>query len=395
MTQQKSTTNNLRYSVKNLPSVKTFLDSVERNSRSTARTYLTGLVHFEKFLESQGLTVQTVIKPLVNEEIDLYRLLDGFVGTLKCANRGIRVHLAAVRSYLAYYDIYTIPEKFKRKIRVPKVGREEEEALDVNDIRNILLQCSNRRLKTFIELLGSGGFRASEALAIRLCDIDFSVNPTKIHVRKEYTKTRNARDVYISDEATQQLKQWIDWKYRDTYQDPKSLVFAVSSSQSDNPVSLYPQLNQQFGRLLQLTDYSEKKDGTVRRKITFHTLRRFTKTVISDQVNQDYSEWFLGHNKSPYYTKKEQDRKEIYATKCMKYLTFLDYGILEATGKNIEAKLSEKESEIQAIKMKYEQDMQKIREEMNQQFNQIVLMIQGNPKLAQVKPEVLTSKRLV
>jgi hypothetical protein len=63
------------------------------------------------------------------------------------------------------------------------------------------------------------------------------------------------------------------------------------------------------------------------------------KGVISNQVNQDYSEWFLGHSKSPYYTIKEQERREIYTTKCMKYLTFLDYTTLEATGKNIEAKL--------------------------------------------------------
>lgn len=79
-----------------------------------------------------------------------------------------------------------------------------------------------------------------------------------------------------------------------------------------------------------------------RRKITLHSLRRFTKTVISDQTNQDYSEWFLGHSKSPYYTKKEPERREIYATKCMKYLTFLDYATLETAGKNIEVKLSEK-----------------------------------------------------
>jgi hypothetical protein len=46
----------------------------------------------------------------------------------------------------------------------------------------------------------------------------------------------------------------------------------------------------------------------------------------------------LGHNKSPYYTRKEPERREIYASKCMKYLTFLDYSTLEATGKNIEAK---------------------------------------------------------
>jgi hypothetical protein len=33
----------------------------------------------------------------------------------------------------------------------------------------------------------------------------------------------------------------------------------------------------------------------------------------------------------------------------MKYLTFLDYEILEATGKGIEAKLSEKDKEIQLL----------------------------------------------
>ena len=34
----------------------------------------------------------------------------------------------------------------------------------------------------------------------------------------------------------------------------------------------------------------------------------------------------------------------------MSYLTFLDYTTLEATGKNIEAKLSEKEKEIQTLR---------------------------------------------
>jgi hypothetical protein len=38
--------------------------------------------------------------------------------------------------------------------------------------------------------------------------------------------------------------------------------------------------------------------------------------------------------------------------------------------------------------------MKAIREEMNQQFSQIVSMIQQNPKLAQVKPEILTKKKV-
>jgi hypothetical protein len=71
------------------------------------------------------------------------------------------------------------------------------------------------------------------------------------------------------------------------------------------------------------------------------------KTVISDQVSKDYSEWFLGHSESPYYTMKEQMRCEIYVTKCMKYLTYLDYSALESTGKSIEKKLEAREDKIQ------------------------------------------------
>jgi hypothetical protein len=136
-----------------------------------------------------------------------------------------------------------------------------------------------------------------------------------------------------------------------------------------------------------------KEDGLGRRRrITLHSLRRFVKTVISDQVGQDYSEWFLGHVKSPYYTKKEIDRREIYITKCMKYLTFLDYSILEARGKSIEAKLREKDQEMDLMKEKYESELQMIRDETNQKFNQLMLLIQQNPKLVNIKPEALASK---
>ncbi len=99
----------------------------------------------------------------------------------------------------------------------------------------------------------------------------------------------------------------------------------------------------------------ERKEGTStykRRKITPHSFRRFVKTVISNQVNQDYSEWFLGHTKSSYYVIKEQERRKIYAEKCMKYLTFLDYTTLDAASKSVEAKLSEKDQEIEALKQK-------------------------------------------
>jgi type IV secretory pathway TraG/TraD family ATPase VirD4 len=69
-------------------------------------------------------------------------------------------------------------------------------------------------------------------------------------------------------------------------------------------------------------------------------------------VLAEYSEWYLGHAKSGYYVSKPEVRAATYVEKAMKYLTFLDYTTLEATGKNIESKLSEKEQEINLLRQR-------------------------------------------
>jgi hypothetical protein len=56
--------------------------------------------------------------------------------------------------------------------------------------------------------------------------------------------------------------------------------------------------------------------------------------------------------------------------------------------------LKEKRNEIQIMKESHKQDMKAMREEMNQQFSEIMSMIQQNPKLAQVKPAVLVGKTI-
>jgi hypothetical protein len=82
-------------------------------------------------------------------------------------------------------------------------------------------------------------------------------------------------------------------------------------------------INMEFEKLLGHADMDERKEGMRRRKITLHSFRGHANGVISNHVNQDYSEWFLGHSKSTYYTLKEPERREIYVTKCMRYLTFI------------------------------------------------------------------------
>ena len=53
----------------------------------------------------------------------------------------------------------------------------------------------------------------------------------------------------------------------------------------------------------------------------------------------------------------------------------------------------EEERKLKIIEEKHLKEIQSIRVEMHNQFNEIISMIQQNPILAQVKPEALTNKK--
>ncbi len=72
---------------------------------------------------------------------------------------------------------------------------------------------------------------------------------------------------------------------------------------------------------------------------------------------------------------------------CAKVRMVLTY---DAYNETLEEK-QQKESEVKLLNEKYEMEMRDVREQMENKFNQIISMIRENPKLAKVKPDVLSS----
>jgi hypothetical protein len=71
----------------------------------------------------------------------------------------------------------------------------------------------------------------------------------------------------------------------------------------------------------------------------------------------------------------------LFCVKCRMVLTY------DAYNETIE-KEKQRESEVRNLKDRYEQDMKSVREQMNQ----IMMMVQQNPRLANIKPEILVTK---
>lgn len=170
--------------------------------------YTTGLNHFADFLKIKhgNQAPDTIIPSLTDGKINVYELLDEFVSYLSqrqgISVSSLRSYIAAVKSYLEFYDIDIVPSKFRRRVKMPKFYADPEDPLSLTDIRELLEFCSNARLRCYLLVLVSSALRPIDAASLRLCDADFSILPTRITVRREYSKTKRSRQVYLSEEAT-------------------------------------------------------------------------------------------------------------------------------------------------------------------------------------------------
>jgi integrase len=390
------------------PCLAKYIKNVQQGNERTAAQYGYRLSKFEKYIvvvsseeqqqqrQNQELTtldrVIDELKRSGNNKIDPYDLLSGFVAYLQEEEsienpNTIRYCVITARNFLEYHDIEISPRKFKLKVRLPKPVVRHKEAISKEEIREILLKCSNIKLKTYLMLLAATGMRATEALGLRHKDFDFDDdNNSKnnrqafIRIRGEFTKTRTDRYVFLTRELVEQCKAWIDFKYRrrritkvvntnnsnvsgkavsqwvEPNPSPDDIFFAMPRKRKRRSSlrGLYVHMSEEFANTLDRTGFGNREDGNERRReITFHSFRRFVKTTISDLGYQDFSEWFIGHAGSTYWRKKDSEKAELFR-KIEPYLTFLNITGLEAKGADQQTRIEQVQIENFALKQQIE-----------------------------------------
>ncbi len=346
-------------------------------NKKTAYEYYHRLNNFQDFvIRGYNTTLDDIMTKMNGGLEDPYEVLNGYVSYLQTSynisTSTIKERVITAKNFLEYYDVDISPRKLKLKVKMPKVIRKSKEALSKEDIINILNACSEIRLKTYVMLLAGTGLRAVEALSIRIKDLYLETKPSKIFVRGEYTKTKTDRYVFLTEEVVNQLKQWLEYKYRTRrvchkdinsegktisyYKTPErndnDLVFAVYQDREHaNPKILYFDLAKSFGKTLDRMGKGlrEESNNNRRRQITLHSFRRFVKTTVSDLWYADYSEYFIGHSGSTYWHKKDSEKAEIFG-KIEPFLTFLNIHQLERQGADIQSKVEELEQLNQSMR---------------------------------------------
>jgi integrase len=328
-----------------------YIRTISESNRRTGYEYLKRLESFQDFIaQNYDFSIDDLtLSKMFN--FDVYELLSSYVSYLinKTSNDGfsissltVKQRVTTAKNFLEYYDFDISPRKFKIKVKIPKIVRRLREALNREDIVKILESCTSIKLKTFVLCLAATGLRSSECCSIRRADIDFKKG--KINIRGEFTKTKQDHYVFMTSELADQLNSWLDYKYRPRIHysnlehknieftpiiDDNDLVFASSFVFDKNTKKmrlktstaamakkdqhkviklLYIPLTVQFDRVLDQLKIGYEDASKRRRKITFHSLRRAYKSIVSNLGYSDYSEWALNHKGSPYYQVSEIDK---------------------------------------------------------------------------------------
>ena len=180
----------------NSESISKFIKSVSVRNQNTAKQYYLRILLFEKFLDIEyGINADKLIQQLNNKELDPYNILNDFCLYLQnnynLSSITFRDKITTVKTFLEYNDMEISPRKFKIKVRYPKTIFKHKEAIDKEDIIKISNGCSDLRLKTYVMLLASTGLRATEALSIRLKDLDLESNPAKVNYQRRIYKNKS------------------------------------------------------------------------------------------------------------------------------------------------------------------------------------------------------------
>ncbi len=169
-----------------------------------------------------------------------------------------------------------------------------------SELKQILSHGTSKDRALFLTLCSSG-MRIGETLQIKLGDMDFDSDPTKIILRGEYTKNERSRIVFISDEAKLAIEEWLKEREQYILNATKKYNFGNKKDLPKAELRLFPFSNttahHMWVRILNKSGYNQKDPSYGRLIMHMHTLRKFFRTNMpSNDISIDMVEELMGHS---------------------------------------------------------------------------------------------------
>ena len=381
-------------------SYRIFIEGLKSPVTKAAYSYaLQKYMNYLKITNPDDLLIHQGNPKIIQDQIVEYMIqLKNPPHSLRYATRS--QYLAAV---ITYYDLNDVALSKKKIYRY--LGEEERpienRGYTTEEIAKMLEIC-DERTRAIVLLLASTGIRIRAIIELKVEDL-VMVPDYHLYQVWVYSDSNQRYLTFTTPEAAKAIDVYL--KYRERYGErltPKSSLFRDQFDRED-VVSIHDIKPLKLRTVERLISRTVEKSGirTVERITELHSekgkirknvkltagFRKFFDTqLIYARVEPRTKELFMGHSiglDDHYFTPGDTYVLQEYL-KAVDNLTINEENRLRIKVEE----LTKKKNEIETMELKHREEIKVIHEQMNQ----MMTMIQQNPKLANVKPEALVSK---
>ena len=266
-----------------------------------------------------------------------------------------------------------------------------------------MLEVSDERARAIILILASTGIRIRAIIELRLEHLKL-IPDYNLYQVGVYSDSNQRYLTLTTPEAAKAIDVYL--KYRERYGEkltPKSPLFRDQFDREDT-LSVHNVKPLKLRTVERLISRTIEKSGirTVERVTELHSekgkirknikltvgFRKFFDTqLIYAKVEKQTKELFMGHSiglDDHYFTPEDTHVLHEYL-KAVDYLTINEEHRLRLRLDEI----TKKKDEIETMELKHQEEIGSIK----QQMNQLMTMVQRNPRLANIKPEILVNTK--
>jgi integrase len=308
--------------------------------------------------------------------------------------------LAAVKKFYEMNDVILnwkkITQYLGEKTKVVK-----DRAYTTEEIQQLLAK-ADERMRVVILLLASTGVRVGAIPDLRQRHIT-KIAEYRLYQVTIYENTKDEYIVFTTPEVATTLDSYLAYRERCGEKiTPESPLIREQFDPNDSLTIIRPRPLKRSSIMGLLSEIITKSGiqtikhrteitdrGRERKAIArAHGFRKaFTTNLVRAKVNPEIREILLGHSiglSGSYYRPDNNEILEEYL-RAVDFLTINEEHRLRRKVNE----LAQKKDEIEIMESKHNEEIKAIRDQMNE----IMSMVQQNPKLAHVKPEALATKR--
>lgn len=234
----------------------------------------------------------------------------------------IRDYFSTIKDYLRKCEgVRLTSEDVKDYITFPKHMKQQREAVELQTLKQIISYADPTRRALYYVLLTSG-MRLGEGLSLKKHSFNIDVRPIQVHLRAQDTKTGEARDTFISEEAWERVAPIFE-----ATKDGECL-FNKENRRKDRAVQhecrYFIRLREKIAKKNgDLAPCDQHPDGTgilkhyedsIRHVVQIHAFRAWFMTKASKKHGSDYSHGIAGHHtyQDQYMRFEKKERQTMY-----------------------------------------------------------------------------------